>query len=241
LELGRVGFKERDVADLLTLYGVTDQEEREGLLALARESNAPGWWHQYSDVMPSWFEVYVALEDAASMIRGYEMQYVPGLLQTSDYAQAVTTLRHAEAAERETERFLSLRMRRQRLFTRPDAPKLCFVIDEAVLRRSPGGRQVMRAQLEHLIEVTTLPNVTLQVIPFHTQHRVGAGSFTILEFADPALADVVYLEQLVSAVYLDRRADVDVHTELMNHLCAVAESPEATRRILSELAAGLDG
>src|SRR5690606_21563041 len=166
LELGQVSFKERDVADLLTLYGVTDAEERESLLALARQANNPGWWHKYSDVLPSWFEVYVGLEEAASIIRSYELQFVPGLLQTEEYARAVVMLGHGDAPGEEIERRVALRMKRQRRLTEPGAPKLWAVVDEAALHRPLGGTGAMRRQIEHLIEMATLPNVTLQIVPF---------------------------------------------------------------------------
>ncbi len=137
LELGRVGFKERDVVDLLTLYGVGDATERAEFLALARQANAPGWWHRYSDLLPGWFETYIGLEQAATMIRTYELQFVPGLLQTREYARAVTLLGHEDAAD--VERRVELRMRRQEVLTAPAAPTLWAVIDEAALRRSLGG------------------------------------------------------------------------------------------------------
>ncbi|MGH3926320.1 MAG: helix-turn-helix domain-containing protein, partial [Pseudonocardiaceae bacterium] len=151
LELGRVSFKERDVADLLILYGVTDADERDSLLSLARQANEPGWWHRYSDLLPSWFQAYVGLEEAASRIRTYEVQLVPGLLQTEEYARAVTAQGLETKSPEEVDRWVSLRMRRQRLLTRAGAPRLWAVVDEAALRRPIGGRDVMRGQLEHLI------------------------------------------------------------------------------------------
>ncbi|MDP8930114.1 MAG: helix-turn-helix domain-containing protein, partial [Actinomycetota bacterium] len=156
LELGRVGFKERDIADLLTLYGITDGQDREALLALARQANTPGWWHKYADILPSWFEMYVGLEQAASIIRTYEVQFVPGLLQTEDYARAVTVLGYPGGSADEIERRVSLRMARQRFLTQPQAPNLWAVVDEAALWRAPDGPQLMCAQLQHLIELTQL-------------------------------------------------------------------------------------
>jgi hypothetical protein len=129
LELGRVGFKERDVADLLTLYGVTDPAERAPLLALARQANAPGWWHKYNDILPPWFEVYVGLEEAASVIRSYELQFVPGLLQTPEYARAVIMLGHARTSEDDVERRIGLRMRRQERLNGPEAVRFWAVVD----------------------------------------------------------------------------------------------------------------
>src|SRR5688572_29662320 len=150
MELGRVGFKERDVADLLRLYGLDDPEERERLLALARDANTPGWWHRFGDVLPSWFHSYLGLEAAASLIRTYELQFVPGLLQISDYARAVVTLGHARAGSEEIERRVSLRMARQQVLTREEPAQLWAVVDEAALRRPIGGPKIMRAQLETL-------------------------------------------------------------------------------------------
>src|SRR5690349_13997096 len=140
LELGRVGFKERDVVDLLALYGVAEGEERAALLGLAREANAPGWWHKYGDVLPSWFQSYVGLEAAANLIRTYEVQFIPGLLQTEDYARAVISLGNSAAPPEEIEQRVSLRITRQKLLTRGDGPRLWAVVDEAAFARPIGGR-----------------------------------------------------------------------------------------------------
>jgi hypothetical protein len=234
LELGRVSFKERDVADLLTLYGVTDEQERVALLSLAREANTPGWWHRYGDILPGWFETYVGLEEAAELIRTYEVQFVPGLLQTADYARAVMTVGQAGAPAEEIERRVVLRMTRQKLLTRADAPRLWAVVDEAALRRPIGGPAVMRAQIERLIETTRHPNVTLQVLPFRVGgHAAEGGAFTILRFPEPDLPDAVYVEQLTSALYLDKREDVDRYMEAMERLCIESDPPGRTAEILS--------
>ena len=236
IEHGRVGFKERDVADLLTLYGVTDERMRAGMLALARQANSPGWWAKYSDILPDWFEPYLGLETAASLIRSFELQFVHGLFQTEDYAHAVTALGHGSASTDETERRVSLRMRRHEVLTCADPPRVWFVIDEAALRRPIGGRQVMRTQLNHLLEAAALPHVTIQVVPFRRGgHAAAGGSFTILRFAAPDLPDVVYLEHLTSALYLDDRRDVDHYMEVMNLLSAEAHTPAATTRFIKEI------
>jgi hypothetical protein len=233
MELGRVGFKERDVADLLTLYGVTEDGERQSLLSLAREANTPGWWHRYGDLLPNWFQSYLGLESAAAVIRTYEVQFVPGLLQTRDYARAVVMLGHGGAPAADIERRVDLRMRRQELLTRPDAPQLWAVVDEAALRRPIGGAAVTRGQMAALIEVTRLPNVRLQVIPFLAGgHAAAGGAFTILRFPDQDLPDVVYIEQLTSALYLDKRDDVDHYAAAMERVCVEAEPPERTPEIL---------
>ncbi|HET8683843.1 MAG TPA: helix-turn-helix transcriptional regulator [Micromonosporaceae bacterium] len=242
MELGRVGFKERDVADLLTLYGVKDEQERAALLSLARQANTTGWWHRFSDVLPSWFQAYVGLEAAASVIRTYEVQFVPGLLQTPDYARAVVLLRHSRAPETEVDRRVDLRLARQRVLTRPGPPRLWAVMDEAVLRRLIGGPEVMRAQIEALVEATRLPNVKLQVIRFRSGgHSAAGGPFAILRFPDQDLPDVVYVEQLNSALYLDKRDDVTEYAMAMDQLCVEADPPGKTPEILRRLLLELDG
>lgn len=238
MELGRVGFKERDVADLLTLYGVDDEEERAALLGLAREANNPGWWHQYSDVLPGWFEAYVGLEAAASLIRTYEVQYVPGLLQAEDYARAVIELGHGSASAEEVTRRVDLRMTRQQSLARPGGPRLWAVVDEAALRRPIGGPNVMRSQLEQLIAVAKQPNVTLQVIPFRFGgHAATGGAFSILRFPDQSLPDVVYVEQLTSSLYLDKREDIDVYLQVMERLSIQADPPTRTAKTLNRILA----
>ncbi len=237
VEHGRVSFKERDVADLLTLYGVTDEGDRRRMLNLAQHANSQGWWSRYDDVMPDWFETYVGLEQATSLIRTYELQFVPGLFQTEDYARAVTVLGHRSAAADEIERRVSLRLQRQQILTRPDAtPRVWAVIDESALRRPLGGREVMRAQLTRLIELGELPQVTLQVMPFDQGgHSAAGGSFSILRFAEPELPDIVYIEQLTGALYLDRLEEADHYREVMNSLSAEAETPAESARQLKRL------
>lgn len=236
LELGRVSFKERDVADLLALYGVKDEDEKEALLGLAREANTPGWWHRYGEVLASWFQVYVGLEEAAALIRTYEVQFVPGLLQTEDYARAITVRGHSNAPVEEIEQRVALRMTRQKLLDRADAPRLWAVIDEAALRRPIGSPAIMRAQIERLLEATKMPSVTLQVTAFGSGgHAAEAGAFTILRFPETDMPDVVYVEQLTSALYLDKRDDVDAYMEAMEHLCVESMSPGETEDFLTDL------
>jgi hypothetical protein len=187
-------------------------------------------------VLPSWFEVYVGLEEAASRIRAYEVQFIPGLLQTEGYAQAVTRLGYPDAPEIEIDRRVSLRMARQRLLTRDNAPQFWTVVDEAALRRSLGGALAMRTQLEHLIEASMRPNITIQVVPFSRGgHAAAGGPFSILRFAEPDLPDIVYLEQLTSALYLEKRDDVDRYLAVMERLCLEAEPASATMGILTRM------
>ncbi len=236
LEHGRVSFKSRDVADLLTLYGVTNEQTRAGLLSLAEQANAQGWWAKYSDILPDWFEAYLGLEAAASLIRSFELQFVHGLFQTQAYARAVTVLGHKAAPAEEIDRRVSLRMKRQDLLHSQDAPRVWSVMDEAALRRPVGGAQVMRGQLGRLIEVAALPQVTVQVVPFRRGGHAGAGgSFTVLRFRQADLPDVAYIEQLTSALYLERRGDVDHYMEVMNRLSAEALTPAGTTRFLKEI------
>jgi transcriptional regulator with XRE-family HTH domain len=235
LELGRVSVKSRDLSDLLTLYGVTGEAERADVLRLASEAAKHGWWHHYGDLLPGWFEYYVGLEAAASRIRTYEVQFVPGLLQTPDYARAVIKLGHPSATLDELEERVSLRMKRQEALARPDGPKLWAVIDETALRRRLGDPGVMEAQLERLIDLA-LPNVTVYVVPLQSgYHAAAAGAFSILRFAAPELPDMVYLEQLTSSLYLDKRKDVDHYSAVMDQLCVQAEDRAGTREILSQI------
>jgi hypothetical protein len=241
MELGRVSFKQRDVADLLTLYGLVDEQERQRLLALARNANTAGWWHRYGDVLPAWFQSYVGLEAAAAAIRSYDVQFVPGLLQTRDYARAVVVLGHRHASEDEIEHRVDLRIDRQRILARPDPPQLWVVIDEGALRRPVGGTKVMRAQIEALANAAELPNVRLQVVPFRAGGHAGAGgSFSILRFADPELPDVVYIEQLTSALYLDKPEDVEPYATAIEVLCVKAEPPDRTYEVLDNIVADLN-
>lgn len=236
MELGRVSFKERDVADLLTMYGVSDSAERDALIGLARQANNPGWWQHFGDVLPTWFQAYLGLEAAASLIRTYEIQFVPGLLQTPDYARAVIMLGHAGASSEEINRRVDVRLQRQQILTRSGGPQLWAVIDEAVLRRPIGGIDVMRAQIESLIEASKLPGVRLQIIPFLAGgHAAAGGPFAILRFPEPELPDVVYVEQLTSAIYLDKREDVDHYAMAMERVCIDAEPPNHTPEILGKL------
>ena len=237
MEHGRADFKERDVGDLLTLYGVTDSEERLALLNLAREANTPGWWHAYSDILPVWLQPYVGLEAAAAIIRTYQIQLVPELLQTEGYAVAL--LRQGPAAtEQEIAWQSELRASRQEILRRPDAPQLHVIIDESALRRPMGSREVVREQLGHLIEVADHPTVTLQILPVSADaYPSTGGAFTILRFAEPEVADVVYIEQLTSALYLDKPTEVDSYSEVMEQLCLLAEPATKTKKVISDILA----
>jgi transcriptional regulator with XRE-family HTH domain len=238
LELGRVSFKERDLIDLLDCYGVHDPVERESLVQLAREANSGGRWREYEDVLPGWFQNYVALEEVATTIRSYEVHFIPGLLQTPGYARAVLRRAVPQLSPGELERAVGLRLERQTVLDRPNPPQLWTIIDEAALRRPACAPDVLAEQLHHLLTLAARPQVAVQVLPLRPD--VGAppgGPFSILRFADPDLADVVYVEQLHSALYLDRVEQVERYTELMNQLSVDSLTPQATERFLRDLAA----
>jgi len=237
LENGRVGLKSRDITDLLTLYGVTDEGLRSKFLALVKQSNTPDWWTKYSDILPDWFETYLGLEAAAATIRSFEVQFVHGLFQTEDYAQAVTRHGRKTAQTGEIERRVALRLKRQDLLRRPNPPRIWSVMDEAVLRRPVGGPAVMRAQFQHLIEVADFPHVTLQVVPFARGGHVGeSGSFTVLRFQERDLPDVVYIEQLTGAIYLDQRSDVERYLGVVDELSSEALTPAGTTHFIEQVA-----
>jgi transcriptional regulator with XRE-family HTH domain len=242
LELGRVSFKERDVGDLLALYGVTVEQEREAFFALVRQANAPGWWRQYGDVLPTWFETYVGLEQAASVIRIYALAFVPGLLQTEDYARAVIQLRHPQSCANDVERRVALRMARQQFLTQTGAPNLWVALDESAVCRPLGSRAIQRAQLQHMTEMAQRPNIALQIVPLHVGGPAAVGGpFTILRFAEPGVPDVVYLEHLASACYLDKERDTVGYLALLDSLCVEAESPRASMSFLRRTIEDLPG
>ncbi|HEX2810679.1 MAG TPA: helix-turn-helix transcriptional regulator [Kineosporiaceae bacterium] len=236
LELGKVSFKERDISDLLSHYGVHDGDQREAILTLARDANAPGWWHNYDDVLPQWFETYVGLEEAASMIRTYEVQFIPGLLQTDDYARAVMIAGRPDLPSDEIEKRVKLRSARQELLTRTPAPRFWAVVDEGALRRPIGGSRVMRAQLEHLLDLRELNNISVQIMPFRFGgHAAEGGAFSILRFPEQELPDVVYVEQLVSALYLDKREQVDRYGQIFDRLTVDSQPPDLSAETLQKI------
>ncbi|MFC4053583.1 helix-turn-helix domain-containing protein [Actinomadura syzygii] len=236
LELGRVGFKKRDVADLLTLYGVLAEDEREPLLDLAERANRPGWWQSYSDILPPWFEVYIGLEEAASTLRVHETRLVPELLQTEDYARAALQIMHPMASSNEIECRVNVLMRRQRILVGAAPPQVWALVDEAALRRPIGDAGTMRDQLGALLEAVRSKRVTLQIVPpARSAMTAMVGPFSLLRFAEPDLPDVVYMEQLTSALYLDKIADLQVYKRHLDRLSVNAAPPADTERVLTEL------
>ncbi len=234
LESGRVAFKDRDIVDLFIHYGVTDQAQIQTLRGVAIRANSRGWWQDYSDVLPPWFEEYISLEEAAVQIRGYEVQFVPGLLQTEDYARAVTLLAYSNP--KEISRRVSLRMARQSRLFREEPVGLRMVIDEGALLRPIGGPSVMRAQLKHLIEISERENVTVQVLPLKVGgHAAAGGSFSVLHFAESDLSDIVYLEQLTTAQYLEKPDMVGRYQTVLERLRLEATAPEDSRKRLQAI------
>jgi hypothetical protein len=235
LELGRVSFKERDVSDLLDLYQV-DATTKEQLVQLTVEANATPWWQKYREVVPDWFHVYVGLEEAATLIRVYEVQFVPGLLQTEDYARAVVMQGSPHLAPEEVDSRVAVRMGRQKLLARENPPRLWAIVDEAALRRPMGGHEVLAGQIKRLIHAVGEPNITLQVMPFkYGGHAAEGGAFTMMRFPEADLPDMVYMEYLTGAHYVDRPDDVEVYAAVMERLSVAGTSPEKTRDILNEI------
>jgi hypothetical protein len=235
LELGRVAFKERDVSDLLVFYGVTDPEQRDAVLALVAEANRPGWWREYEDVVPGWFQNYIGLEEAATTLRTYETHFVPGLLQTQAYARAVLGSTTPPLRDRDLDRATALRMTRQRVLDRDEPLRVWAIVDEAVLRREVGSRGVHRAQLEHLLDLLERPHIALQVLPISTGVHAGGGAFSLLRFKDADLPDVAYVEQLVSALYIDKVEHVDRYSAVMDLLSVQSLTPDDTVAFISKL------
>ncbi|MEV5098834.1 helix-turn-helix domain-containing protein [Streptomyces rochei] len=234
MEMAEVALKIPYVQILLTAYGVPAAEVS-AFVALAEEANQPGWWQRYHDVLPDWFSMYVSLEGAARIVRSYEPHFVPGLLQTEDYARAVMEAGTiGNAGGDAVERHVSLRMERQRLLERADPPHLWVVMDETVLRRpvSIDGR-VMRDQLDKLLELATRDRVSLQVAEFDDGPHPGTyAPFTLFRFAEPELPDMVFTEYLTGALYLDSRTEVSAHLEVLDHMTARAASTQRTEKIL---------
>ncbi|RMB85395.1 helix-turn-helix transcriptional regulator [Streptomyces shenzhenensis] len=226
-----------DAEKLLQTYGVRDRQEIDTFLQSVREANKRGWWHTYRDVMPDWFAAYLSLEQAALQIRAYENEFVHGLLQTPEYARALLGAGNPHAPAEATERRVALRMRRQELLTRAEPPRVWVVMDETVLRWPVGGSAVMRAQIDHLIEVNRLPQVTLQIMPFANgpHPAMRAGAYHLFRFRAPELPDIVYLNGLVGAVYLDKSDDVVVYRESLDRLGAQAAPARKTEAVLGAI------
>ncbi|WBB60501.1 helix-turn-helix transcriptional regulator [Streptomyces sp. WMMC500] len=235
METAEVALKIPYVQMLLQAYGIA-QEEVDAFVALAEEANEPGWWQRFHDILPDWFSMYVSLEGAASLIRSYEPQFVPGLLQTEDYARHVLKVGSlGRIGPAEIERHVALRMERQELLTREHAPRFWAIVDETVLRRPVGSGAVMRAQVDRLLDLSSLPNVTFQMAEFRTGHHPGTYSpFVLFRFAMPELPDMIYTEYLTGAVYLDGRHEVATHLAALDHMAAQAATAQRTKDVLRD-------
>ncbi len=229
MELGRNAIREIDVLDLLTFYGV-GAVEREQLLNLAEQANRPGWWHRFNDILPDWFQAYVGMEEAATAIRVYEPQVIPGLLQTPQYTAAVLAV--CDIPVGEAERHVILRKERQRRFAEGRL-KLWAIVEETALRRPVGSRQTLRDQLCYLLSLTGRSNLTLQIIRDGTSGHAVPSGFTILRFGESDLPDVAYLEHLTSALYFDKKSDVDRYVLAMERLSIISAKPDETPGILA--------
>jgi transcriptional regulator with XRE-family HTH domain len=236
METAEVALKIPYVRMLLEAYGAAP-EEVDAFVRLTEEANRPGWWQRFHDILPSWFSVHVSLEQAAEMIRSYEPHFVPGLFQTEEYARAVLrTGAVGRTRSGDIERHVALRMRRQSLLTRAEPPILWVIMDETVLRRPVGGPGVMRRQVERLLDAADLPNVVLQIAPFASGHHPGTyGPFVLFRFPLPELPDMVYVEYLTGAVYLDGRDEVSAHLEALDRMAVQAASAQRTKEILAGL------
>jgi hypothetical protein len=235
MERAEGGFKPLTVKSLLIAYGVTDPAEIESFLSLCRDAVKAGWWHSYEDVLPEWFRTFVGLEEAASLIRGYEPHWIPGLLQTEDYARASVKTGFPDAPDAEVERHVTVRLARQKILDRPEPPQLWVVIDEAVLRRAAAttGAQAMRAQIDRLIEATERPKITLQVLTFAAgMHPAAFGLFYLLRFPDREMPDLVYGETMTSSWYLDKPKETASYLEALDRVSAQAAPADSTPQVL---------
>jgi len=236
MELGQVKFKDIDIHDLLTTYGVHDEDQRKIHVEFARQANQPGWWRRYGEVMPDWLDDLVGLEQAASRIQAYELVFVTGLLQTRDYARAVSRNGSPGATDDQVEQRVELRMNRQQILHRPDAPKLWVIMDQSVLHRPVGGAAVLREQIDHLLAVTAnLPNISLQVVPNHVSGYAAETPFSLLRFTEPELPNLVYVEYHSNAQYIDDRKETEPHIRAFDRLMVDAETPDRTRQLLDKL------
>jgi transcriptional regulator with XRE-family HTH domain len=237
IELGRSAIREIDVLDLLSLYGV-DPAEREQFVRLAEQAGRRRWWHQYHDILPPWFQTYIGMEQSAMLIRSYEPLFVPGLLQTPEYAAAVLAL--GDIPRSEAERHVILRKERQRRFAAGQL-RLWMIIDESALRRPVGSVDILRDQLNYLISLSATQNLTLQVTPMGAGGHAAPSAFTILRFNERELPDVVYVEQLTGAIYVEKQEDIDHYLKAMERLSITSAKPSQTHGILTAIVKRLDG
>jgi transcriptional regulator with XRE-family HTH domain len=238
IEGDKVRILVRDVQRLLNLYKISGAQA-DAVLELARQARGKDWWHQYSGAIPEWFQFYVGLEAAVSAMHGYDSELVPGLLQTEDYVRAIMSTAPAPDGD-EKERQITVRMERQKRLTAADAPVLWAVLNEGVIRRVVGGAKVMKAQLRQLADMSTMGNVTVQVLAYDAgAHPAMHGAFTIMQFPEPVDPDVVYVEAQTGALYLEKTEDVHRYSLMFDYLRAQALSPEASRDLMAQLAGNM--
>jgi transcriptional regulator with XRE-family HTH domain len=238
MERAEGGLKPLTVKSALVAYGITDAAEVDAFLALARDASKPGWWHSYDDVLPSWFPTFIGLEEAASLIRGYDPHAVPGLLQTPGYAHASVRTGFPDATDEEAGRRVYLRLARQHILTRPDPTRLWLVIDETALRRpvATTGVEIMREQIDKLTEAASQPNITLQVLPLAAGlHPAVYGPFRIFRFDGQEQPDIVYGESMTSAFYIDKPDETALYTQALDRVSAQAAAVKDTARILRQI------
>ncbi|ALV35145.1 helix-turn-helix domain-containing protein [Streptomyces sp. NPDC101209] len=235
LENGRRSISQRDVRDLCGVYEVEDHRIVDSLMQMAKDSRQQGWWHSFGDIP---YSVYIGLETDAASLRVYDPQVVPGLLQTRQYAETLIAGALPETAAADIDKRVQVRLRRQERITAPENPlRLWTVMDEAALRRVVGNRSLMRDQLEHLVEQSQLPHVTVQVIPFDMGAHPGLnGQYAILEFPDAADSSVVYIEGVTSDLYLEKANDVQKYSVMYEHLRAQALNPDQSRQFIADIA-----
>ena len=238
MERAEGGLKPLTVRSLLMAYGITDPREIDSFLALARDASKPGWWHSYDDVLPSWFRTFIGLEEAATLIRGYDPHSIPGLLQTPDYARASVRTGFPDASDDEAGRRVDLRLARQHILARPDPPRLWLIIDETALRRPAAttGPVVMRAQLDTLIQAASRPSITIQVLPFTAGlHPAMYGPFRIFRFEAHQQPDIVYSESMTSAHYIDKPDETAAYAQALDRISAQAAPGDDTATLLHNI------
>ncbi|MFE7940268.1 helix-turn-helix domain-containing protein [Streptomyces griseoincarnatus] len=233
METGSGRVQPSDVDALCRFYDTSD-ELREFLKSLAREAKTRGWWQVHGAGVPEWFNIYIGLEQDASMLRQYQCEVLPGLMQTEAYARELHTTGAHMSAE-DIDRAVRVRLERQDMLTRPDAPEAWFVVNEGAVRNVIGDREVMRDQLEKVLEAADLPSVTLQILPFDSGTYPATGSFTMLGFPAPEDPDLVYRDGITDAVYLEGEHHVREYTRAFDGLRAAALSPQRSARLVQSV------
>lgn len=237
IETGKAPTKSAYLGQMLEMYGVVDQAQRQVLVDMAREGHRKGWWAAYDDVLPSGFDIYVGLEAETAAIRGYEISVVHGLLQTPQYARAVLTEMFPRHTVEQIDRLVDLRIQRQQRFDDDPPLELWAILDEAVIQRPVGGQAVMRGQLEHLLTMATRPGLTLQILPFSCGAHAGhGGPFSILEFPNRTDSEVAYVESVAGYIYLEKDREVRLRVEAFDRLRAAALAPGASLELIARLA-----